>query len=435
MDKPSVFALAIALVAPASNPAYCRPQPVAASRPVVPNDKITIVSPLTHSDWSLHPDGVEWGPAGVKRMLDKCKEAGFSKVLWRAFDSGRAMYKSELADPAGGKMEEDNMYNPQNAEDAAILGISPEKCAEIRKLWEDLDYAHFDSLAEAIRYGHSIGVEIHAWITINEDDHGWGCPSRFDRANPGSRWRKRNGAFYHSQQSFAYKKVRNYKLAIVKELLNHYDIDGVFLDWLRTGDIRDNPQTDAEGVADYGYEDIQVKGFKREFGIDPLTIPNGDDRWVRYRARDTTEFMRSVRKLMKRTKPNLPLSVMLAHPWSYRGAQNKIDGNLRGMLLDVETWAKEGLMDAAVPAGYYRDGGTPAAAYRTLKQEVGDKIDVWYYGWVPGSPETFDADFKNAKTLGATTILLWEADYIDRPGMEESRKAMHEKAYLPLAGK
>jgi hypothetical protein len=435
MYRLAVSAMTLTLATLTVPAVRCEPAPAAAGRPAVPGDKIILVSPLTHSDWSLHPDGVPWGPPGVKRMLDLCKEAGFSKVLWRAFDSGRAMYSSALADPAGGKMEEDNMYNPQNAKDAAILGISPERCAEIRRLWEALDYAHFDSLAEAVRYGHSIGLEIHAWITINEDDHGWGCPSRFDRAHPGSRWRRRDGGFYHSQQSFAYPEVREYKLAIVKELLANYDIDGVFLDWLRTGDIRDNPQTDAEGVADYGYEDLQVEGFRREFGSDPRTLPNGDERWVRYRSRGTTEFMRAVRRLMKSAKPALPLSIMVAHPWSYRGAQNKIDGNLRGMLLDVETWAREGLFDAAVPAGYYRDGGTPASAYQALRKEVGDAPDVWYYGWIPGSPEAFEADFKAAKDLGASTILLWEADYIDRPGMEAARQAMHAKAFQPGVAK
>ena len=37
----------------------------------------------------------------IELLKKMCKEAGMSKVLWRAFDSGRAMYKSKLADPAG----------------------------------------------------------------------------------------------------------------------------------------------------------------------------------------------------------------------------------------------------------------------------------------------------------------------------------------------
>ena len=54
---------------------------------------------------------------------------------------------------------------------------------------------------------------------------------------------------------------------------------------------------------------------------------------------------------------------MVGHPYHYRGHIDRIDGNLRGLLLDVKTWADEGLMDAALAAGYYRDGGTPELAY------------------------------------------------------------------------
>jgi hypothetical protein len=122
---------------------------------------------------------------------------------------------------------------------------------------------------------------------------------------------------------------------------------------------------------------------------------------------------------------------MVAHPWMYRGFLDPIDGNLRGMLLDVATWAKEGLMDAAVPGGYYRSGGAPEKAYRALKQETGGRVDVWYYGWVPTSVAGFNADFQTAKSLGAKEMLFWEADYIDgRPNAAELKAAMRKRAVM-----
>jgi hypothetical protein len=104
---------------------------------------------------------------------------------------------------------------------------------------------------------------------------------------------------------------------------------------------------------------------------------------------------------------------MVAHPWHYRGLQDKIDGNLRGLLLDVATWAREGLIDAAVPAGYYRDGGTPEKAWRALRDETAGKIDVWTYAWVPQTVADVDRDTTLARSLGAHQVLFWEADYID----------------------
>ncbi|MEO6435615.1 MAG: hypothetical protein ABIP55_07615, partial [Tepidisphaeraceae bacterium] len=117
------------------------------------------------------------------------------------------------------------------------------------------------------------------------------------------------------------------------------------------------------------------------------------------------------------------------HPWHYRGAQDKIDGSLRGLLLDVKTWAAEDLADAYIAAGYYRDGGTPEMAYRALRDETGGKADVWTYCWVPETVAGFEADFALARGLGAKQMLFWEADYIDsRASAVELKAAMSRRA-------
>ena len=291
-------------------------------------------------------------------------------------------------------------------------------------------YGTVDSLAEAVRYGHEIGLEIHAWFSINEDDHAWGWPSRYTVAHPEHRWIRRDGGAYHSQLSFAYPEVRDYKLAIVREVLDHYAVDGIFLDWIRTGDVRD-PQVDADGVADYGYEPILVDGFKTQYGIDPRSIPNNDMRWVKYRAEPQTIFMRAVREITNSKSPRLPVAVMVQHPWSYRGDNPKYADNLQGLLLDVATWASEGLTDAAVPAGYYgtNSGGTPQLAYEHLKQLTGGKIDIWMYAWVPTTADEFRSGLDVAHKLGARQILYWEADYIDNnPNKTELQQVMTEHA-------
>jgi hypothetical protein len=119
---------------------------------------------------------------------------------------------------------------------------------------------------------------------------------------------------------------------------------------------------------------------------------------------------------------------MVAHPWAYRGFLDKVNGSLKGLLLDVPTWAKEKLVDALIPEGYYRDGGTPERAYQSLKKEVGD-VPLWFYAWVPQNVGEFDRDYALAKTLGAPQMLFWEADYIDdRAAAAELKKAMSAKS-------
>jgi len=158
-------------------------------------------------------------------------------------------------------------------------------------------------------------------------------------------------------------------------------------------------------------------------------VPNNDERWVQIRAEPQTIFMRAVRDRVKQQQRRLPICTMVAHPWHYRGMQNKIDGNLRGLLLDVSRWADEGLMDSAIAAGYYRDGGNATLAYKALRDETHGKVNVWYFGWVPNNVADFDRDFSAAKSLGAQQLLFWEADYIDdRANATELKAAMSAKA-------
>ena len=365
-------------------------------------------------------------------MLDACKACGWSKVYWRVFDGGRACYKSKLLRPMG-KWDDDSFWTPKSAEDKALLerftpGMSAEQRSALVSKFDAFDYSSFDTFDAAIRYGHKIGLQIHAWLTINEDDHGWGLQTEFSKHHPEFRWVKRDGRVYHSQLSFAFPEVREYKLALIKELL-HYDLDGFFFDWIRTGDVRDNPQTDGEGVADSGYEKVLVKKFKDQYGEDPTRIPNNDERWVRARAEPQTAFVRSAHQLIRSHRRKLPISAMVAHPWHYRGEQNKIKGNLPGLLLDVATWAGEGLVDSVVAAGYYRDGGNAELAWEALRKETGSKVGVWTYAWVPNNASEADQTFALADKLGAKEILFWEADYIDgRSNPAELKSKLRSRA-------
>ena len=395
------------------------------------NTKLTLSAPLTHSDWMLKPK-TKWGPAGVHHMLDACKACGWSHVYWRVFDAGVSTYKSKLLRP-GDKSEVDSYFHPQNNADLAIRQkfspLTPERAADIERQLKAMDYGNFDSLAAAIEYGHQIGLKIHAWASINEDDHGWGWPSEFTKAHPQFRWIRRDGKAYHSQLSYAFPEVRAYKLALIDELLTNYDLDGLFLDWIRTGDVRDNPQTDAKGVANSGYEAPNIQAFKAKYGVDPQDVTNEDERWVRLRAEPQTLFMRAVRERANKHRKKMPIAVLVGHPWHYRGLLDPIDGNLRGLLLDVATWAKEGLMDAAIAAGYYRPGGNATKAFQALRTETSGKVDLWYYAWVPQTSDEFAREFQAANGLGAKRMLFWEADYIDdRPNAAALKQAMSAAA-------
>jgi hypothetical protein len=142
--------------------------------------------------------------------------------------------------------------------------------------------------------------------------------------------------------------------------------------------------------------------------------------------------MRGAHALVRQQRRRLPIVVLVQHPWGYRGSptDTPYKDNLRGLLLDTPTWAKEGLLDAVVAAGYYRPGGTPQAAYDAVRMETGGRVPVWLFGWI-GSREQFLTDVKCAQRLGAPQLLLWESDYIGLP----PEKGPLVKAMSDYAGK
>lgn len=391
------------------------------------NANITLATPITHLDWVWkYYDLIGHGVESVRYILDRCKSVGWTRVYWRCFDGGRAHYASRLMERASVTYDDDNWHKW-----GAEAGPDWWKGQGLPDIFRQ--YADFDDLAEAIKYGHEIGLEVHAWVTINEDDHAWGIASRFTREHPQYRWVKRSGLPYNSQLSFAFEEVRKYKLELLREILA-YDIDGVFFDWLRTGDMRNEPQATPEGTADFGYEKPLVEAFEKQYGLHPTRVRNHDPRWVKMRAEPQTEFMRAARDLIRQKRSSLPVSFMGHNPWSTRGATPSVNGNLHGLLVDLQTWAQEGLVDEVVSGGYYTDGANAESAYRHLQSEVGDYCSVWLYEWVPNNVAYFEQTMDLARKLGTKQVLFWESDYIefpDRRNDAQLRQTMRDYANRP----
>jgi hypothetical protein len=94
-----------------------------------------------------------------------------------------------------------------------------------------------------------------------------------------------------------------------------------------------------------------------------------------------------------------------------------------------KTWARKGLIDSAVAAGYYRPGGDATKAFEALRAETEGKVNLWYYAWVPQTPEEFTREFDVAASVCAARMLFWEADYIDdRVQAPALKRAMSNKA-------
>lgn len=85
--------------------------------------------------------------------------------------------------------------------------------------------------------------------------------------------------------SLAYPEVRSRMIDLFVEQAEHYDIDGIHMFFCR-------------GMPFVYYEPPVVEAFQREYGLDPRTLPLGDERVWHIRARFFLQYLRELRMAM-----------------------------------------------------------------------------------------------------------------------------------------
>ena len=135
----------------------------------------------------------------------------------------------------------------------------------------------FDPLFYAVQLGHSLGIEIHAWVNayilwsssskpvdgnhiyltkpdwLESNIYGK-SDSNIDISKPQSHnWE----GIYLSPN---HPSVNQYLIEVVSELIELYNLDGIHLDYIRFQDDI------------YGYNEIGRKIFKNKYGFDPIDI-------------------------------------------------------------------------------------------------------------------------------------------------------------------
>lgn len=167
---------------------------------------------------------------------------------------------------------------------------------------------------------------ISPWISIRMNDHHYfDLPERINRLwldHPELRTRPPHGLFNYGKQ-----EVRDYYKALIREVLEKYDVDGLELDWMRTHHLF--PDGEAAG------------GMKL---ID--------------------QFMREIRALAneKSQERGHPIRIAVRVPPAPEIG--------RHFGLDAAAWAREGLIDLLIPSNWF----TPTnfdLPIETWKQEIG----------------------------------------------------------------
>ena len=201
--------------------------------------------------------------------------------------------------------------------------------------------------------------------------------------------RDRNGT-YLTNLSLAFPGVRQYWLSLLRETLA-YGTDGIHLHLNRATPF-------------VCYEEPACTTFKEKHGVDPRTLPDRDERWLKHRAGFLTEFLREIRALLDE-KPGRELGVTIygeAHEYDREPA------NYHPIRYgcDVETWIREGLVNYIMPSPY-----VDASFLKKWREIGGERLHLWPDLMPRTQPgEKYVRLARSYRAAGADGFCLWDGE-------------------------
>ena len=226
---------------------------------------------------------------------------------------------------------------------------------------------NFDPLKYAIELGHSLGLEVHAWLNTYilwsssqepyDLDHLYYTKPNWMESNI---YGKSDSSIDISlPQSYNWEgiylspnhpEVNKYLQNIFFELMQNYDIDGLHLDYIRFQDDI------------YGYNSTGIEIFKNKYGFDPFDIERNiistkygwsyseidsmKNIWKNYKIENISNLIRSISSNIDSLDSNIKLSAAVkADPIISK----------KKWAQDWENWLNEEIIDFVVVMNYHPD--------------------------------------------------------------------------------
>ncbi|MBI5471563.1 MAG: family 10 glycosylhydrolase [Ignavibacteriae bacterium] len=252
-------------------------------------------------DWPKSYDAAEQQQS-LREMILSMREANLNAIFFQVRARGDAYYRSA--------------YEPWAENLTGTLGKNP----------------GWDPLAFVIQHAHDAGMEVHAWFNVYKI-RGAGPPAASSPHHPARAfpdWVVR----YEDEQWFdpGEPEVTDYILTVLRDLAQHYDLDGICFDFIR-----------------YPGRDFPDRTTYRKFGRG-LTL----DEW---RQENINDFVRRAYNELLRVNPMLKVGA--APLGNFGGAlsaqpNTKIAaGAVSDFLQNSRSWLKNGWLDYLAPQVYW----------------------------------------------------------------------------------
>jgi len=253
-------------------------------------------------------------PSDIARIMDNCRAAGFNTVLFQVRGAGTVFYRSRIepwADELGGR------------------------------------YPGFDPLAVACKEAHRRGMALHAWVNVTPGYRGKEPPANRNQLYHRHRdWflmdaqGQRQPLGWYQSLNPCYPEVRRYLVAVMREIVERYPIDGLHMDYIRFVNEHSPAYAPGARVPDYPRDGRTLALFRQATGSTPDRAPR---LWNEWRTEQVTRLVRDIRATVRQVKPRVKLTAAVgASPQRAK----------RAHFQDTPAWIAEGLVDAVFPMNY-----------------------------------------------------------------------------------
>lgn len=248
----------------------------------------------------------------------------------------------------------------------------------------------------------AMGLEVHPSIACWPFGNGHPDPSPVFVGHPEWRvWKKGASEPIRTILSWAHAGARAFRVDHIVTQVQEQGAHGVMLDYIRYLGT------------DYGYDPIIIDGFMQKYGLNPLELPQTDQRWMQYRADFITDFIVELRQKLAVQVPDrhVELSVYLS------GDDPEPGVYLTGAMQDWVTWARMGIVDMVHVAWYTRDFDQIYTAVRRVRGTVPDRVKVnsfiACYGGNLNTPALLRKGFEASVAAGADMVTVYRIDAIN----------------------
>jgi uncharacterized lipoprotein YddW (UPF0748 family) len=347
-------------------------------------------------------------PANIQTLVRTASAQGFNTLLVQIRGRGDAYYVSTL--------------EPRAAE----LVRQP---------------ATFDPLATVIREAHAAGLRVHAWMNTDLVSSAVDLPlarnhiiyqhpewlmvpreiaqdvAKLDPTNPGyvgkiARWsRAESEAVEGLYSSPINPAAAEHTFAVVTDVANRYDLDGIHLDYVRYP----NDQFDYSRFAIAAFRaSIRPRlaaavraAVDAQDAIDLFAYPDRfPTEWKEFRRDRLTSMVTHIAQTLRAEHPKMMLT-MAVKPDAAEAADVRLQ--------DWRRWLQTGLVDAVCPMAYTQEADKFVEQIAAARDAAGDRA-IWAgIGAYRLTPAQTIENIQAARRLGAAGFVLFSYDSLTGP--------------------